>query len=147
MPSRRVRFALDSSCLIALLSDWHDQHRRTLRSYEELLAKDAQAVIPVHALLECFSVLTRLPAPHRATPETAKLALEQTFSRTAIIAGIGPEVVWTAIDMLSRLGLGGGRVYDAAIAQCAAEAGATLLLTWNTKHFLPIAPAGLVREP
>ncbi len=50
--------------------------------------------------------------------------------------------------MLSRLGLGGGRVYDAAIAQCVAEAGATLLLTWNTKHFLPIAPAGLdVREP
>jgi predicted nucleic acid-binding protein len=76
------------------------------------------------------------------------LALEQTFSRTAIIAGIGPEAVWRAIDMLSRLGLGGGRVYDAAIAQCAAEAGATLLLTLNTKHFLPIAQAGFeVREP
>ena len=81
-------------------------------------------------------------------PETAKLALEQTFSRTAIIPGLGPEAAWSAIDMLSRLGLGGGRVYDAAIAQCVAEAGATLLLTWNTKHFLPIAPAGLEgREP
>jgi predicted nucleic acid-binding protein len=50
--------------------------------------------------------------------------------------------------MLSRIGLGGGRVYDAVIAQCVLEAGATVLLTWNMKHFLPIAPAGLdVMEP
>jgi predicted nucleic acid-binding protein len=148
MPARRSRFGLDSSCLIALLADWHVQHRRTLVSYEQWLAKGAQPVIPVHAILECFSVLTRLPAPYRSMPETAKLALEQTFSRTAIIPGLGPEAAWSAVDMLSRLGLGGGRVYDAAIAQCVAEAGATLLLTWNTKHFLPIAPTGLdVREP
>jgi predicted nucleic acid-binding protein len=148
MPARRVRFALDSSCLIALLSDWHAQHTRTLRSYEQWLAKGAQPVIPVHAILECFSVLTRIPAPHRSMPETAKLALERTFAQTAIIAGMGSEAVWGAIDTLSSLGLGGGRVYDAAIARCAAEAGATLLFTWNTKHFLPIAPAGLeVREP
>ena len=81
-------------------------------------------------------------------PETAKLALEQTFSRTAVIPALGPEGVWSAIDMLSRLGLGGGRVYDAAITQCVLEAGATVLLTWNTKHFLTIAPAGLdVMEP
>jgi predicted nucleic acid-binding protein len=103
MPARRTRFGLDSSCLIALLSDWHAQ---------------------------------------------ANVALEQTFSRTASIPGLGREGVWSAIDTLSRLGLGGGRVYDTAIAQCVVEAGATVLLTWNTKHFLAIVPAGLeVREP
>jgi predicted nucleic acid-binding protein len=134
--------------VIALLSDWHAQHRRTLISYEQLLAGGAQPVIPLHAMLETFSVLTRLPAPYRSTPETAKMALEQTFSRTAIVAGLGPEGIWSSMDMLSRLGLGGGRVYDAVIARCVVEAGATVLLTWNTKHFLPIAPPGLdVREP
>ena len=103
---------------------------------------------PVHAILECFSVLTRLPAPYRSLPETVKLVLERTLSRTAVIPALGPEGVWSAIDMLSRLGLGGGRVYDAAIAQCVSDAGATVLLTWNTKHFLPIARAGLdVKEP
>jgi predicted nucleic acid-binding protein len=148
MPARHTRFGLDSSCLIALLSDWHAQHRRTLIAYEQWLAKGAQPVIPAHAVLECFSVLTRLPAPYRSTPETAKMALEQTFSRTASIPGLGREGVWNAIGTLSRLGLGGGRVYDLAIAQCASDAGATVLLTWNTKHFLPIVPAGLeVREP
>jgi predicted nucleic acid-binding protein len=148
MPARRVRFGLDSSCLIALLSDWHAQHRRTLGSYEKFLAQGAQPVIPAHAILECFSVLTRLPAPYRLTPETARVALERTFSQTAIVVGMNPESVWSMIAMLSRLGLGGGRVYDAAISQSVADAGATVLLTWNTKHFLPIAPAGLdVREP
>jgi predicted nucleic acid-binding protein len=126
----------------------HAQHRRTLVSYEKLLAQGAQPVIPAHAILECFSVLTRLPAPYRLTPETARVALERTFAETAIIAGMNPERVWSMIEMLSRLGLGGGRVYDAAISQSVVDAGATLLLTWNTKHFLPIATAGLdVCEP
>ena len=105
-------------------------------------------MIPVHALLECFSVLTRLPVPFRSLPEDVNHARHETFDRTAIIHGMGSEVVWGALDMLSRLGTGGGRIYDAAIAQCAAEAGATVLLTWNTKDFLAVAPAGLdIREP
>lgn len=81
-------------------------------------------------------------------PENVNQALRQTFGRKAIIAGMGAEAGWGAVGMLSRLGTGGGRVYDAAIAQCAAEAGATVLLTWNTKDFLAVRPAGLdIREP
>ena len=49
--------------------------------------------------------------------------------------------------MLSCQSLGGGRVYDAVIAFCVAEAGANVLLSWNVKHFAPIAPDTLeVRE-
>ena len=44
--------------------------------------------------------------------------------------------------------MGGGRIYDAIIALCSHQAGATVLLTWNLKHFLAVAPAGLtIREP
>jgi len=148
MGARRQRFGLDSNCLIALLSGWHVHHRRTLSSYEAFLANGARPVIPAQAILECFSVLTRLPAPYRLPPETAKLAIEETFSRTALVSGLRPETVWNTLDVLTRFGLGGGRAYDAAIAFCVVESGAKVLLTWNTKHFLPIAPAGLeVREP
>ena len=74
--------------------------------------------------------------------------MQESFSRSALIAEMSPNEVWTAIDVVSRLGPGGGGVYDAAIAQCAARAGASVLLTWNAKHYLPIAPTGLdVREP
>jgi len=44
--------------------------------------------------------------------------------------------------------MGGGIVYDAAIAEAAFAAGATVLLTWNPKDFLRVAPHGLeVRQP
>jgi predicted nucleic acid-binding protein len=148
MPAKGSRFGLDSNVLIALLCDWHEHHRKTLTSYERWLRKHAIPVIPVQAILECYSVLTRLPAPHRLPPEATRLAIEETFSRTAVIAELSPETAWGAIDKLARLGFGGGRVYDAAIAECVVKAGATVLLTWNRKHFLPITPAGLeVQEP
>jgi predicted nucleic acid-binding protein len=148
MPAKSSRFGLDSNVLIALLCDWHEHHERTLTSYERRLGKIDVPVIPVQAILECYSVLTRLPAPHRLPPKATRLAIEETFSRTAVIAELWPEAAWSAIDNLSRLEFGGGRVYDAAFAECVVKAGATVLLTWNRKHFLIIAPAGLeVQEP
>src|SRR5690348_12178139 len=111
MPAKSIRFGLDSNALIALLCDWHERHARTLTSYERWLGKHAVPVIPVQAILECYSVLTRMPAPYRLPPETAKLIIEETFSRTAVIAELRPEDAWSAMDKLSRLGFGGGRVY------------------------------------
>src|SRR5258708_14372736 len=139
MPAKGSRFGLDSNVRIALLCDWNDHHGKTLTSYERRLGKNAVPVIPVQAILECYSVLTRLPAPHRLPPEATRLAIEETFSRTAVIAELRPEAAWSAIDKLSRLGFGGGRVYDAPIPQCAAKARATG--PWNrTPEPFPLIP-------
>ncbi len=147
MAGGQTRVALDSSYLIALLSDWHAQHGRTLRSYEHWRNR-GQIVLPIHAILECYSVLTRIPPPYRLPPDIAKRSIEENFARTALVAGAKPGGVWGRLENLSQLGLGGGQVYDALIAWCAADAGATVLLTWNPKHFIAVAPPGLeVREP
>jgi hypothetical protein len=62
--------------------------------------------------------------------------------------GVKSGGIWERIADLARLGFGGGQVYDALIAWCAADAGATVLLTWNLKHFATIASPDLqVREP
>jgi predicted nucleic acid-binding protein len=148
MPSKRERFGLDSSCIIALLCDWHVNHQTTLHCYQHFLSNGAAPVIPVHAILESFSVLTRLPAARRIAPEVASQMLKQSFAGTAILAGLNPETVWRTIDALARQGLGGGRVYDAVIAMEVAEADAPILLTWNVRDFIPIAPATLeIRQP
>jgi predicted nucleic acid-binding protein len=77
-----------------------------------------------------------------------KQAIEESFYRTATIVGLTPHTTWSTINAVSREGIGGGRVYDAAIAGCIAEAGATVVFTWNVKHFVTVAPPGLeVREP
>jgi predicted nucleic acid-binding protein len=147
MSPKRARFGLDSSCIIALLCEWHIHHRATLNCYEHYLANGAVPVIPVHAILESFSVLTRLPATYRIPPEVARQALEQSFT-AAILTGLAADTVWRTIDALSRRGLGGGRVYDAVIADSVAGAGGTVLLTWNVRDFVPIAPSALeIREP
>src|SRR5260370_6609647 len=101
MPAKGSRFGLDSNVLIALLCDWHEHHGKTLASYERWLGKNAVPVIPVQAILECYSVLTRLPAPHRLPPEATRLAMEETFSRTAVIAEIGPKAALGGICKLA----------------------------------------------
>src|SRR5271165_929331 len=143
MAGKRTRIALDSSYLIALLCDWHANHPRTLRSYQHWHDRQAQIILPVHAALECYSVLTRFPAPYRMPPDVARQTMEENFRRTALVAGLKAVDAWERIESLSRLGLGGGQVYDAVIAWCAADAGAAVLLTWNIKHFVAIAPPNL----
>ena|ERR1700733_4754075 len=148
MAGKQVRIALDSSYLVPLVSDWHAHHIRTLRSYENLRHQHAQIILPVHTILESYSVLTRLPAPYRLRPDIARATIYETFSHTAVVVGVKASGIWECMEGLSLLGLGGGRVYDALIAWCAADAGATVLLTWNQKHFAAVAPPDLeVREP
>lgn len=148
MSARQVRIGLDSSYLIALLCDWHAQHSRTLRSYQYWHDHNAQIILPVHAILECYSVLTRIPSPYRLPPDIARQTIEENFARSAVVVGVKSGGVWERIADLARLGFGGGQVYDALIAWCTADAGATVLLTWNLKHFTAIAPPDLeVREP
>jgi len=53
------------------------------------------------------------------------------------------NVGWFVIRSAAFLGIGGGRVYDAAIAAAVAEAGAAVLVTWNVNHFLGFSPPGL----
>jgi predicted nucleic acid-binding protein len=147
-PAAPARFGLDTNCLVALVAEWHPRHRATVAGYERRLAAGQRAVIAGHALLECFSVLTRLPGPVRVAPQTAQRTLALSFGDRAEICGLEPEDFWTIMAELARTGRGGGLVYDAAIALASFRGGARLLLTWDVRDLLAVAPAGLeVVEP
>ena len=142
------KFALDTSCLVALLAEWHARHEPTVTDYEARVKRGQRLVVAGHAALECFSVLTRLPAPLSAAPATVEQVLAQYLSDGAEIAGMSAEACRLTLAELARRGMGGGRIYDAIIALCSYQAGAAVLLTWNLNHFLSVAPAGLtVLEP
>jgi len=136
-----VAYALDTSCVVSLLASWHEFHARTKQGYETRRARRERLVIPVHVLLESFAVLTRMPV--RLSPADAQRLLEGSFYETAEIAGLSSGAAWTTIQDLSLRDMGGGIAYDAAIARTAFDAGASVLLTWNTKDFLRVAPPGL----
>ena len=143
-----LKFGLDTSCIVPLLSAGHAQHVPTREAYAARRRRAEQPVTPVHVLLEAFSVLTRSPAPLYVAPEQARALLAGNFFDIADVPGISPKVCWAALDEFSARSLGGGLLYDAIIAQCCADADAKMLLTWNVRDFLRVAPSGLeIREP
>jgi hypothetical protein len=54
-----------------------------------------------------------------------------------------------AINESAGVGVVGGRIYDALLAECALKAKATDIVTWNTTHFQTLRPeiAAKVRTP
>jgi predicted nucleic acid-binding protein len=126
--------ALDSSVLIAAIMTWHTEHVPASAAVGKALASREGVVIPAHALLEAYSVMTRLPPPHRAGCAEVVAVLRKNFSSVAI-APFPVSGLWELLDDLAAEDLGGGITYDAAILAAAESAGATTLLTLNSRHF------------
>ncbi len=91
-------------------------------------------MVPAHAMIESYAVLTRLPAPHRLAPATALELLRENFG-PARLGSFNVRSVWPLLQQLASSGLGGGITYDALILDAAAEGGATSLLTLNARDY------------
>ncbi len=143
MGAPRLKVGLDTSCLVPLFAEEHDDHAVTRAEWERLRRGNVQFVVACHALLECFSVLTRMPPPYRRSPEEVKRLLRENFGQDALIPGLDSELAWISIAEVVASGRSGGDIYDAIIARSVFGAGAGVLLTWNLQDFLPLAPPGL----
>lgn len=132
--------AVDTSVLVAALLAWHEAHDIAREALDEALTAGA-LVLPVHALLETYSVLTRLPAPHRLSPVDAHSLLSELKTRT-VISGLGEEA-WALLQDLASRNIAGGSTYDAAIMTEAAAAGAASILTLDRGDFERIGLEGI----
>ena len=81
--------------------------------------------LPAHVAIETFSVVTRLPPPHRAPGGLIAEFLRQRFP--APFLTLPPKGHLRLIAQATEAGLAGGAIYDALIAATASHAGATLL--------------------
>ena len=124
--------AFDSSVIVAAHLTWHERHEPAYRVLEETLAA-GRPILPLHALVEAYSVLTRLPPPHRLSPADA-LGLISPLKGRMTIRGLG-EDVWSLLESAPSRNIAGGAVYDAMILAEAAAAGATSFRTLNTSDF------------
>jgi predicted nucleic acid-binding protein len=111
--------AVDTSVAVAAFASWHERHEQARQALDE----DARLV--AHCAVETYSVLTRLPVPHRAPGELVQGFLEAQFP--------DPHLTLPAQEQrrlprrFVELGLGGGAVYDALVALTAAHARADLV--------------------
>jgi len=113
-----VTVAVDTSVAIPLLVRSHQHHLAVARWW-----KGQDIALSGHALAETYSVLTRLPGDARLDPADAAHLLNVRFAAPMILSGKRARAV---PDILSRLSIAGGAVYDALVALAAQEHGAAL---------------------
>lgn len=111
--------AVDTSVVVAAFASWHQQHERA----RAVLDRGARLI--EHCALETYSVLTRLPAPHRCAGAVVRDFLAARFPEPflRLDAATGRKFVLT----LPERGIAGGSAYDALVAATAAQHDAQLL--------------------
>jgi predicted nucleic acid-binding protein len=119
MTSQMPRVAADTSVLVAAFASWHERHEAARAALDE------GALLVAQCALETYSVLTRLPAPHRVGPHVVAAFLRMRFSGNPLL--LPPAAHRTLVSRLAEAGVAGGAVYDALVALTAARHGATLL--------------------
>ena len=91
-------------------------------------------MLSTHALAESFAVLTRIPR-WRVSSEQARQIIAGIHPHVTIISLDEDDYMW-ALDRMTSLRLVGGAIYDLLHARAALKTNATILYTFNTKHFL-----------
>lgn len=139
MPS----FLPDTSCMVPAVSAWHVHHERAANEIERRLNRGETMVLAAPALVESYSVLSRLPPPHRLSAADALTILETTFMSAAEIVAIDGAVYHALLRRAPADGVVGGHIYDTIIVACARAANVATLLTFNERHFRPLGGHGL----
>ena len=139
---------LDTSCIVALVSGWHERHDVVRKSVERHLASGLELALAAHSLVESYSVLTRLPAPYRLAARDARDVLEKNFDDSARLQSVRSREHWRLLDDAAAHGIVGGRVYDALIAKAASKLTPCIFLTLNPRHFADHDVPGMtIQEP
>lgn len=128
------RFLPDTSVMVAAVCAWHERHRDAVNEIEERLGRGEALVAAGSALVEAYSVLTRLPAPHRLAPADAHALVDANFA-AGEIATLEAEGYGALLQQARDEGITGGQTYDLVIAACAKASAVENLLTFNLRHF------------
>lgn len=108
-----VDLAVDTSVAVALLIDSHDAHAPVLAALG-----GKRLALPQHALVETYSVLTRLPGDARLELADAVRLIDENFP---VVLVPKPETVRRAHSLCAEQGIGGGAIYDAIVALAARD--------------------------
>jgi len=114
--------APDTSVLVAGFATWHEAHQSAVR------ALNRRIHLVAHTVVETYSVLTRLPPPHRVAPDVVDAYL--TGFTSADYLTLDARSHRALIHYLATHNVTGGPTYDALVGSTANAAGATLL----TRH-------------
>lgn len=110
--------AADTSLVVAAFASWHESH------LPARVMLDEGVRLIAHCALETYSVLTRLPPPHRASGAMVRDFIAARFA--APFLQLGDAAYRDFALGLADRGITGGAAYDALVAATAAAHGAEL---------------------
>jgi len=111
--------AADTSLVVAAFASWHQAHERARR------ALDGGLALVEHCALETYSVLTRLPPPHRASGSIVREFLAARFPGPFL--RLSASAYRDFVLALPDRQVAGGAAYDALVAATAVAHDAELL--------------------
>ena len=111
--------AADTSLVVAAFASWHESHEAARR------VLDGGLRLIDHCALETYSVLTRLPPPHRTSGDVVRDFLAARFPQPLL--RLSESAYKGFILDLADRGVTGGAAYDALVAATAAGCGADLV--------------------
>lgn len=111
--------AADTSVVIAAFASWHERHEAARRALDEGLG------LIEHCALETYSVLTRLPPPHRAPADVVRDFIAVRFP--APLLRLSARDYKKFLLDLQQHEIAGGAAYDALVAATAVSHSAELL--------------------
>ena len=105
--------------VVAAFASWHEKHDTARRMLDTALR------LIEHCALETYSVLTRLPAPHRAPGDVVMDFLAARFRQPFL--RLNARAYRDFLLRLPDQGISGGASYDALVAATAASHGVELV--------------------
>jgi len=135
-----VRIFVDTSVLVAGCVRHHPHFGRARPVLEAAAAKKQDFVVSAHSLAEVYSVLTNLPVQPRIMPAEARLILETNVTPHFRKVAVTVKMYESAVRRCAEWGLSGGVVYDALLLECARQAEADRIYTFNMRDFQRLAP-------
>ena len=130
--------------MVAAMCSWHHHHDRAAEAIESRLDRRERMIVAAPALIETYSVLTRLPASYRLSAEVALGLVEANFLQSVKIVAMEAEAYRTLLRGAPAAGVSGGLTYDAVIAACARKEKVRTILTFNESHFRRFADPDLL---
>jgi len=130
----------DTSVLVAACLRHHPHYERARPVLESIAGGKDRGVISAHSLAEAYSALTSVPLVPRILPSQAREIVSTNILPHFTSIAVTAEMYEQAIETCAARGLGGGKVYDALLLECARQSQAERIYTFNLKDFRKLAP-------
>ncbi len=130
-----MRTLFDTPVLVTAVVDQLGNHEAAFGALHRYTSGRHQGFCSTHALAESYATLTALPLPTRVLPDEARALVQDSLAERLAVIELSVDDYQSGLQLVARLGLSSGAIYDALHARCAQKASTNRILTYNVSDF------------